>query len=284
MEWQARHPRVSNNSFAVGGVAGLVLGQRIGQSRLPDVGRDRLNLMIAQAEVRHLRGGTEIGRLLQPDRNPVLVQLEPHVFQVRPDLLHVLHQAVRLEIELLQAPVQLAVRHSQVDGLAVQAVGFFVRLGGVGLLHQVGGLLHVVFLLRFNLLDLLADRVQVFGLLVVSLVAMAAHAALLPEQIFAVVDGLPLHIAAGQHHVGRVAILATRLRIFLGKQRPQPVLVVAVPLLDAGGGAAIALMAGRAAELFRIVNLQQLRFGMADEGLGIFIRLLLALCRHRRRQ
>jgi hypothetical protein len=45
---------------------------------------------------------------------------------------------------------------------------------------------------------------------------MTTHAAFLAEKIFSVVDGLPLHIATHQHHVRRVAILATRLRIFFG--------------------------------------------------------------------
>ena len=160
--------------------------------------------------------GRKSRRLLQPDRNPILVELEPGIFQVRPDLLHVLHQAVRLEIELLQAPVHLAVGDSQGDRLVVQLVRFFVRLGGVGLLHQVGRLLDVLFLLRLNLLDLLADRLQIFRFLVVALVAMAAHAAALTEQIFAVVDGLQPHIAADQHHVGGVAGLAARFEFSLG--------------------------------------------------------------------
>ena len=110
---------------------------------------------------------------------------------------------------------------------------------------------------------------------------MAAHASSLAEEVFAVVDGLPLHVAAGQHHVGRVAILATRLRIFLGIQRPEPVLVVSVRFLYARGGAAVALMARRASELFGIMNLQQLRFRMAGESFGIFIGLLLAFRSHR---
>ncbi len=97
-------------------------------------------------------------------------------------------------------------------------------------------------------------RVQIFRFFVVALIAMAAHAAALAKEIFAVVDGLPLHVAAHQHHVGGVAGLASGLRVFFGKQRPQPVLVIAVRLLDAGGGASIALMTGRAAELVRIVN------------------------------
>ena len=92
--------------------------------------------MIGQAEVRHLGGRTEIGRLLQPDRNPILVQLEPDIFQIRADLLHVLHQAVGLKIELLHAAVDLAVGDFQGDRFFVQPVGFFIALGRVGLLHQ----------------------------------------------------------------------------------------------------------------------------------------------------
>ena len=57
-------------------------------------------------------------------------------------------------------------------------------------------------------------------------------------------------------HVGGVAGLAARFDILFGKERPQPVLVVAVSFLDAGGRASIALVAGRAAELVGIVNLQ----------------------------
>ena len=102
---------------------------------------------IVQAEVRHLGGGTEVGRFLQPDRNPVLVQLEADIFEIRADLLHVLHQAVRAGIDLLQAAINFAVRHAQSDRLIVEAVGFLVGLGSVGLLHQVGGLLEIVILL-----------------------------------------------------------------------------------------------------------------------------------------
>ena len=246
--------------FAVCGVARLVLGQSIREARLPYVRRDRLDLMIGQAEVRHLRGRTEVGRLFQPDRNPVLVQLEPHVFQVRPDLLHVLHQAVGLEIELLQPRLELAVGDSEVDSLGIKLVGFVVRFGGIGLLHQVSLLLQIVFLLRFNLLDLLPDGVQIFWLFVVPLISMAAIAATLAKKIFAGVDGFKLHIAAGQNHVRRMAALASRLGIFLRVHGPQPVFVIAMSFFDAGGGAPIALMAGRASELVRIVNLQQLGF------------------------
>ena len=73
---------------------------------------------------------------------------------------------------------------------------------------------------------------------------MAADTASLPEQIFTFIDGLPLHIAARQHHVGRVASLTTGFNILLGEKRPQPVFVVAVRLFNARGGASIALVAG----------------------------------------
>ena len=59
-------------------------------------------------------------------------------------------------------------------------------------------------------------------------------------------------------------------------------LVIAVSFFHAGGGAAVALMAGRTAKLVGIVNLQQFRLRMADERLRVFVRLLLALWRHRR--
>ena len=139
MEWQARQPRVSNSCFAVLGVARLLLGQRVRETRLPEIGRDRLNLMIGQTEVRHLGGRAEIGWLFQPHRNPVAIQLEADVFQVRADFLDVLHQAVGLEIELLDAAVDLAVGNPERHRLLVQPVGFVVTRGRVGLLHQVGG-------------------------------------------------------------------------------------------------------------------------------------------------
>ena len=64
------------------------------------------------------------------------------------------------------------------------------------------------------------------------------------------------NFAAGQVHIGGVASLATGFGILFRKQRPQPVLVIAVSLFHAGGGAAVALMARRATELVGIMRLQ----------------------------
>ena len=186
-----------------------------------------------------------------------------------------------MKIQLLQAPVELAVGDSQGHCLVVHVVRFFVGRGRVGLLHEVGGLFDVLFLLCFDLLDLLADGVQIFRFFVVSLIAVAAHASLLPEEVFAIVEGLELHVIARQDHVGSVTVLAAALGIFLRKKRPQPVFIVAMSFFNAGSSAPIALMARGAAEFLGIVNLQQFRLGMADQSLCVLVRLLLAFLRHR---
>src|ERR1700738_3121316 len=111
---------------------------------------------------------------------------------------------------------------------------------------------------------------------------MAPHAALLAEKVFAIVNDFPFCTAASQHHVGGMAGLAPSLHGLFREKGPQPVLVISVGLLDAGGGASVALMARRTAKLFRIMDLQKFRLGMAHESLGVLIRLLLALRHHHR--
>ena len=75
--------------------------RRLRQARLPDEGRDGLHFVRLQAELRHLGGGTEFVRMLQPVRNPFLVDLHPDFFQVRADFLDFLLQVEGLLIELL---------------------------------------------------------------------------------------------------------------------------------------------------------------------------------------
>ena len=67
-------------------------------------------------------------------------------------------------------------------------------------------------------------------------------------------------------HVGGVALLAAGVEIFGVVERPEPVLVAAVGLFDRVEGAAVAAVAGRAAEFFQRMDLQQLRVGMGGEG------------------
>src|SRR3989441_3060183 len=59
--------------FAVSGVARLVLGQLIGERRLPNECGDGSDLLIVESEIRHLGCGAEVAGLLEPNRNPVLV-------------------------------------------------------------------------------------------------------------------------------------------------------------------------------------------------------------------
>src|SRR6185295_7514052 len=56
-----------------------------------------------------------------------------------------------------------------------------------------------------------------------------------------------------------------RFSVLFMKQRMQPEFVATMSFFDAGGGAAIAAVAGGTAELLRIVNLKQLFAGMADK-------------------
>ena len=101
-------------------------------------------------------------------------------------------------------------------GAIVEAIGVFVGLGGVGLLHEVVGLLEVVFLFLINELDLLGDGEEIFRLFVVAFVAMAAHAAPLTEQIFALGEG-PADIIVHQHHIRGMTGLAARFHISPGE-------------------------------------------------------------------
>ncbi len=59
--------------FSVGGVAGIALGQRISQRRLPDEGGDGLDLVVVETEIRHFSGSAEITGLLEPNGNPIFI-------------------------------------------------------------------------------------------------------------------------------------------------------------------------------------------------------------------
>ena len=91
------------------------------------------------------------------------------------------------------------------------------------------------------------------GFAVEAFVAMAAHAAAQAENLAAGVERAG-HL--GDDFLG-VALLAAGFDVLLVVQRPEPVFVVAVRLLDAGKRHAVAAVAGRAAELFGVVDLEQ---------------------------
>src|ERR1700756_994325 len=219
--------------------AWLVLRKGVSKRRLPYVGGDGLYLFVVEAEIRHLGGGAEGAGFFQPYRNPVAVEFEANVLEIGADLFHVLQQTLGGSIELNYAQVELAVGDFERDGALVEAIGFRIGLGGVGLLPEIVGLLEVVFLFLFDELDLLGDRKQVFGFLVIAFVTMAAHAAALTEKILALGNS-PADIVAHQHHIRGVTGLAAGFHIFPGKQWPKPVFVIAVSFFNAGGGPSIA--------------------------------------------
>src|SRR5690348_6469313 len=145
--------------------------------------------------------------------------------------------------------VNLAVVHLQRLRLGVQKIGAGIVRRLVAFVGVLGGHLQIVNLLLFELLDLLVRAPEFLGLAVVALVLVAAHAAALFKQELTFADDLA-GVAADQHHVAGMAVLATRLDVFFWEQRPQPVLVSAVRLYHAGGSPAIPLVAGGAAEFF----------------------------------
>src|SRR5260370_31978730 len=95
--------------FPLRSAAGLVVGQRIGERRLPNVGGNGFDLIVAEAEIGHLGGGAEGAGLLEPDGNPVAVELEANVLEIGADLLHVLQEAFGGAVELNYAQVEFAV-------------------------------------------------------------------------------------------------------------------------------------------------------------------------------
>src|ERR1700733_3811297 len=72
-----------------------------GQCILPDERRYGLDLISFQPEAGHLCPRPERLRVLQPNRYPLLVELELDVFQIRTKFFLVFHQVLRLDIELI---------------------------------------------------------------------------------------------------------------------------------------------------------------------------------------
>src|SRR5207237_7059957 len=73
--------------FTLFGVA-LLLRRRLSvHAGLPQKGRNRANLVIVQPEGGHLGAFAPLVRVLQPNRNPFLVQFGAHFLQARTHLL-----------------------------------------------------------------------------------------------------------------------------------------------------------------------------------------------------
>src|SRR5690348_9927109 len=75
------------------------------------------------------------------------------------------------------------------------------------------------------------------------------------------------------NHVAGMALLASTLDIRHRVKRPQPVLIVPVRFLDARDVHSVAVVARSTAKFLRIMNLEELRFRVAGECRGKFVRL-----------
>src|SRR5215813_10579598 len=157
-------------------------------------------------ERRHLRAGTKSLGIAQPKRNPFLTQLQSDVFEIRTDLLLILLQVTRLQIQLVDAGRQLAILHAQRFGVSQQWLG----IAGVGTGIRVESRLPLIRSdLLLQLRNLLARVGQRVGFAIESFHAMTADTATLVEQIFPEVQS----VCALSYPVIRVAHLATRLSV-----------------------------------------------------------------------
>src|SRR5581483_6721972 len=87
---------------------------------LPEIRRDAFKIFLAlfaitveAPERRHLCAGAKSLGVSQPNRNPFLAQLPTNVFEILSDLLLILLQLTRLQIQFIDARRQLAVLHAQ---------------------------------------------------------------------------------------------------------------------------------------------------------------------------
>jgi hypothetical protein len=197
-------------------------------------------------------------------RDPFLLQLGADFLEARTDLLDFAHQAARARVELFLLRVQRAGADPEIVGVREQLLR--VGIGGarvVGLGFGESDFALPFGLLLLDLADLLVDRRDLVGFAVEAFVAMARHAAAQAEDF---APGVQVVGHFGDH-LPRVTLLAAGLNVLLVVQRPQPEFVVPVRLLHAGERRSVAAVAGRAAETFGVVNLEQFLIGMAGKHL-----------------
>src|SRR5687768_10593025 len=111
--------------FAMTSVAAWLRWQRVSKAVLPQVSGDSFDLIrrVFVAHVRaialvrgeapergHLGSRPKLLRVFQPDGNPLLAQLDANVFQIRTDLLLILHNVLRLQVQLVDARSKQTVR------------------------------------------------------------------------------------------------------------------------------------------------------------------------------
>src|SRR5262245_57539756 len=92
---------------------------------------------------------------------------------------------------------------------------------------------------------------------------MAAHAAAMTEGLLTTVEDVGMF----EDEIRSVTLVATRLNIVFPIQWPQPELISSVGLRNGGRRHAVPIVARRAAEALRVMNLQEFLGRMADKDL-----------------
>src|SRR5215471_798838 len=106
---------------------------------------------------------------------------------------------------------------------------------------------------------------------------MTTDTAALVKEIFAEIKS----IRALRHPVVRVTHLAARFGVLSMKKRMQPEGIKAVRFHDTGSRAPIAAVTGRAAEFFRIMDLEQLFPRVTHKSVGQIVRLFAGTIRRK---
>src|SRR5258705_12613660 len=122
-------------------IATLLFRKFVVETVLPQISSDGLYLLFAilvshlvliclgePPEGRHLSTWSKCLRILQPNRNPFLAKFHANIFQVRSNLLLILHQILRLQVHLIDSRGKQAVGDSQSVGMCQELLRFRVIL------------------------------------------------------------------------------------------------------------------------------------------------------------
>src|SRR5258705_5425928 len=118
-------------------IAALLFRKFVVESVLPQISSDGLYLLFTilvshlvliclgePPEGRHLSTWPKRLRILQPNRNPFLAKFYANIFEVRSNLLLILHQILRLQVHLIDSGGKQAVGYSQSVGMRQQPLRF----------------------------------------------------------------------------------------------------------------------------------------------------------------
>src|SRR5262249_46654101 len=125
--------------------------------------------------------------ILEPDGDPLFVNLHPNLFQTRSDLLLLTQEALGLKVQLFHLIIDKADALTQGVGARVKSLSFLI----VGRNIRVfGGLINVLLIclgVAFQLGDHLAIIDQRFRLGIESFKSVATHASAMTESLFAAI-------------------------------------------------------------------------------------------------